>query len=66
MKRVFSFLLFFFMTCILLAQEKVQEAEEVLDNSAEWSTETKMSLLAVWGLVVLVLTARTFRNKSDM
>ena len=54
------------MTCILMAQETAQKAEEVVDNSAEWSTETKMTLMAVWGLVVLVLTARTFRNKADM
>ncbi len=48
-----------------MAQEKAQEAEEVVEYDG-WSNETKFALLAVWGLIVLVLTARTFRNKADM
>lgn len=43
-----------------------QEAEEVTEEYVGWSDETKWGLLAVWGFIVFLLTARTFRNKADM
>jgi len=49
-----------------MAQEKAQDMGEVVDDSGIWSTETKMTPLAIWGLIVVILTVRTFRNKADM
>lgn len=66
MKRVFFFFSSLLMTFLTIAQEKAQETEEAVENYEGWSNETKFTMLAVWGLVVLVLTVRTFRNKSDM
>ena len=53
------------MSCLLMAQEQAGEAEESVEGGG-WSNGTKMTLLAIWGLVVLILTVRTFRNKAEM
>ncbi|MFY0687647.1 MAG: hypothetical protein JXQ90_10810 [Cyclobacteriaceae bacterium] len=44
-----------------------QESADAIDNTImEWSSEPKMVLAGVWGLIIVILVIRTFRNKPEI